>query len=188
MFMKILAATSCTLALLALGGARAEGAGGDEKEPRVRSRVLPLSSREAVSLSLNHNLDIEVARFQPWIEDQNIFAAMGAWDHVAYASVSGQGNAATSTFSLNGVTKVRTNDVSATVGVRKVLPFGLSYDFSFSNDRSETNVLTSAFNPAWSQNLGGTVTLPLLKGLGTASNTSTLIIARHSRDQSVDGF
>src|SRR6185295_13056758 len=95
--MKLLAWVLC----VALGG-------GDEKDavPRpnllpadastkagkeaeaVKRRLLPLSAREAVSLSLNHNLDIEVARYQPWIEDQNIYSAMGLWDHVAYASIS----------------------------------------------------------------------------------------------------
>jgi outer membrane protein TolC len=162
--------------------------GGDEKETPVRDRVLPLSAREAVSLSLNHNLDIEVARFQPWIEDQNIFAAMGAWDHVAYATLSGGGNLSTNTFSLSGVSKLRGNDVSTTLGLRKVLPFGMSYDLSFSNERAETSDPLRIPNPAWVQNFGGSLTLPLLKGLGTSANTSTLVVARYSRDQSVDGF
>src|SRR6185503_13026553 len=42
---------------------------GDDKEAAPRApvrRQLPISAREAVNLSLNHNLDIEVARFQPW--------------------------------------------------------------------------------------------------------------------------
>src|SRR6185295_2573729 len=69
--------------------AAALAAGGDDKETPERRRILPMSAREAVGLSLNHNLDIEVARFQPWIEDQNVYAIMGAWDHTAYASVSG---------------------------------------------------------------------------------------------------
>ena len=42
-------------------------AGGDENgapapAAAAKRRALPLSAREAVSLSLNHNLDIEVAR------------------------------------------------------------------------------------------------------------------------------
>jgi outer membrane protein TolC len=172
----------------ALGGA------GDGTEPPkgegpvVRRRTLPLSAREAVSLSLNHNLDIEVARYQPWIEDQNIFAAMGLWDHVAYASISEARDVSPGVSALSGSLKPRNDDVAFTLGMRKLLPFGGSYDFSFSNDRSESNNSFLLINPIWSQSLGGSLTLPLLKGMGTQANTATLVIARYTRDQSVDGF
>lgn len=163
-------------------------AGGDDKETPVRTRTLLLSAREAVGLSLNHNLDIEVARFQPWIEDQNIFAAMGVWDHTAYATVSESRNVSPGLSSLSGASKLRNDDVGVTMGLRKLTPFGASWDVSFSNDRSESNNAFLLFNPIWSQSLAGTVTMPLLKGLGTAPNTTTLLIARNTREQSVDGF
>src|SRR6185295_5645470 len=168
--------------------------GGDGSEtpkgetPVVRRRTLPLSAREAVSLSLNHNLDIEVARYQPWIEDQNIYAAMGAWDHVAYATVSEARDVSPGISSLSGASKLRNDDVGFTLGVRKLLPFGGSYDFSFANDRSESNNSFLLVNPIWSQSLGGSFTVPILKGMGTEANTATLIIARNTRDQSVDAF
>src|SRR5262249_42467477 len=162
--------------------------GGDDKETPVKRRQLPLSAREAVSLCLNHNLDIEVARYQPWIEDQNIFAAMGQWDHVAYATVSEARDVSPGVSTLSGNIKPRNDDVAFTVGLRKLLPFGGSYDLSFSNDRSESNNTFLIINPIWSQSFGGSLTLPLLKGLGTEANTATLIIARHTRDPAVDAF
>src|SRR6188474_867187 len=96
-------------------------AGGDENGAPastavVKRRALPLSAREAVSLSLNHNLDIEVARYQPWIEDQNIYAAMGLWDHVAYATVSEGRDVAQGVSTLSGSAKPRNDDLSFTVG------------------------------------------------------------------------
>ena len=169
---------------LSEGEARVEG---DDKDTPVR-RSLPLSAREAVSLSLNHNLDIEVARYQPWIEDQNIFSAMGLWDHVAYATVSAAQDVSPGVSSLSGAVKPRNDDVAFTLGVRKLLPFGASYDLSFSNDRSESNNSFLLLNPIWSQSFGASVTLPLLQGLGTQANTATLVIARYTRDQSVDSF
>jgi outer membrane protein TolC len=163
-------------------------AGGDDKEIPLKKRMLPLSAREAVGLSLNHNLDIEVARYQPWIEDQNIFAAMGTWDHTAYASVQDQRSVSPGTSVLNGVAHVHSEATAFTVGVRKVTPLGLAYDVNFTNDRSETNDQSFILNPIWSQTLGGTVTMPLLRGLGTEANTATLVVARHTRDQSVASF
>src|SRR6185369_8088722 len=141
--------------------------GGNEKDAASAAAVrrqLPLSAREAVSLSLNHNLDIEVARFQPWIEDQNIFATMGQWDHTLYATVSSGRDVSPGVSTLSGATKLRNDDVAFTVGLRKLLPFGASYDLSFSNDRSESNNSFLLINPIWSQTLGGSVTVPLLQG------------------------
>lgn len=168
---------------------RADTVPGSRGEPgESRRRTLLLSAREAISLSLNHNLDIEVARFQPWIEDQNIFAAMGQWDHVAYGTVSDAYSVTEATSVLAGAAKPRQDDIVFTLGVRRLLPFGASYDLSFSSDRTDTNNSFFLFNPVWSESFGGTFTLPLLKGLGTTANTSTLLIARYTRDQSVDAF
>ncbi len=161
------------------------GAVGEGEKAR---RVLPLSAREAVNLSLNHNLDIEVARYQPWIEDQNVYSALGTWDHVAYASVIGARASRPGTSSLSGGTRLRSDTTGFTLGVRKTLPFGASYDLSFSSDRSESNNSFSLFNPVWSQSGGGSFSVPLLKGASMTANTSTLVIARHSRDISVDLF
>ncbi|HZE99814.1 MAG TPA: TolC family protein [Planctomycetota bacterium] len=163
-------------------------AGGDDKETPVRKRLLPLSAREAVGLSLNHNLDIEVARYQPWIEDQNIYSAMGIWDHTAYATVSDARSVSPGTNVLNGVAKVRNEATSIQIGVRKLTALGLAYDLNYTNDRSETNDQSFILNPIWSQTLGGSVTMPLLRGMGVGPNTATLVIARNTRDQSVDAF
>ena len=102
--------------MLAILWAAALLGGGDDKEAPVKRRQMPLSAREAVSLSLNHNLDIEVARYQPWIEDQNIFAAMGLWDHVAYATVSDSKDVSPGVSTLSGAVKPRNDDVAFTLG------------------------------------------------------------------------
>ncbi len=166
----------------------AAAAAGDDEAPAARKRVLPLSAREAVSLSLNHNLDIEVARYQPWIEDQNILAALGTWDHVAY--VSGQGGEAVRPgfSSLLDAVKNDTDSSQFSMGVRKELPFGASYDVSYSATRVLSNQPFVTINPRWNESAGVAATLPLLQGGSTTANTSTLLIARNNRDISVDLF
>ena len=162
------------------------GAGEEEKKPRARA--LPLSAREAVSLSLNHNLDIEIARYQPWIEDQNVYAALGPWDHTAYANVTERRDVSPGTSVLSGASRLRNDTTNVTVGVRKVLPSGASYDINYATNRYDSNNSFLLLNPIWSESGGGTFTVPLLKGGSTAANTSTLVIARHTRDISVDVF
>lgn len=152
------------------------------------ARVLPVSLREAVALSMNHNLDIEVARYQPWIEDQNVLAALGTWDHVLYAQGSGSEATSVGFSQLSGATRLESDFFTTTLGIRKVLPFGASYDLSYSFDRSSSNNAFLLINPRWTQTAGLSVALPVLKGGSTAANTATLVVARNGRDISVDQF
>ncbi len=178
---------------LLLGAPRAMG---DEPQARAlgaeasakAARVLPVSLREAVALSLNHNLDIEVARYQPWIEDQNVLAALGTWDHLLYAQASGTESTSVGFSQLSGATRLEDEFLTTTLGIRKVLPFGASYDLSYSVDRSESNNAFLLINPRWNQSAGLSVALPLLQGGSTTANTATLVVTRHGRDISVDQF
>lgn len=172
-----------TLALLL-----ALAAGGGEGKDRAPRKTLPLTVREAISLSLNHNLDVEVARYQPWIEDQNVYAALGPWDHVAYASASSGESLSQPSNTLIDATRPEAETANFTVGLRKSLPFGPRYDLSFSSRRLETNNPFAPFNPRWSQTARASLTLPLLQGAGTTANTSSLLIARHNRDMALDDF
>ncbi len=165
--------------------------GGDESGAPPASRpakVLAVSLKEAVSLSLNHNLDVEVARYQPWIEDQNVLAALGTWDHVLYAQASGSETTSVGFSSLSGATRLENDFASTTLGLRKVLPFGASYDLSYSFDRSLSNNSFLLINPRWTQSAGLSLAFPILRGGSTAANTATLVVARIGRDVSVDQF
>jgi outer membrane protein TolC len=182
--MKTLVAALLLLAL-ALPASADEAARPPERPP---ARVLPLSLREAVALSLNHNLDIEIARYQPWIEDQNILAALGTWDHFLYAQASASQSQSVGFSQLSGATQLENDFFTTTLGIRKVLPFGASYDLSYSVDRSESNNSFLLINPRWNQSAGLTLGLPLLRGGSTDANTATLVVARNSRDGAVDDF
>ena len=160
--------------------------GGKPAKPGVRT--IPLSVREAVSLSLNHNLDIEVARYQPWIEDQNVLVAAGAFDHVIYADAN-RGRSQTPGFSsLSGALQLEDDTKILGAGIRKVLPFGASYDLFYRSDYLKSNNSFLLENPVYTQSAGLGLTLPLLRGWGDTTNTATLLVARNNREISVDSF
>jgi outer membrane protein TolC len=175
------------LLLAAATAAPALGRDGDGKE-RPPARILPLSLREAVALSLNHNLDVEIARYQPWIEDQNILAALGTWDHVLYANASASETTSPGFSSLSGATVLENDFFSTTFGLRKTLPFGATYDLFYTFDRSLSNNSFLLINPRWTQSAGASLSVPVLRGGSEAANTATLVIARQNRDVSVDQF
>ncbi len=153
-----------------------------EKEPGR------LSLRQCMDLALGHNLDIEVARYQPWIEDQNILAAYGAFDFTAYASGSGGETLTPTGSALSGAGVLDQDTASFAVGMRKTLPFGTTLDASLSSARTLTNSSFVTVNPQWYQTFGVAVTVPLLRGAGTTSNYSTILIARNTREISVYQF
>jgi outer membrane protein TolC len=164
------------------------GGGEGEKGSRPAPRTQSLSVREAVSLSLNHNLDIEVARYQPWIEDQNVLAAFGPFDHVLYAGAT-RGWAQSPGFSsLSGALQLEEDTKNLNAGLRKTLPFGASYDLFYRSDYLKSNNSFLLENPVYTQSAGLGLTLPLMKGWGETANTATLIVARNNRDISVDVF
>ncbi len=160
----------------------------DESNRLIHRGGMRLALREAVAMSLEHNVDIEVARYQPWIEEQNVLAAMGPWDHVAYAAGSGGETLRPGFSMLLDPERPDIDEAGFTLGLRRTLPCGASFDLSFSADRSYSNLPFSLFNPSWTQRAGATVTLPLLRGGSTAANTATLVVAGHERDGSVDQF
>ncbi len=198
-------------ALLAMGGAMSAGA---QDPPRVvpaasdagtgatgvapakpdahaaqaDPRTLRLSLRQSLHLALNHNVDIEISRYQPWIEDQNVLSSLGAFDHIVYSSLSFGENESKSGNPFD-TSDIETDRFNSTVGVRRVLPFGLSYDLSFRADRSKTNAFfSSGINPAWNESLTLALAQPLLKGRGTDAQYTGVIVARHGRQAAVERF
>ncbi|HEX7899427.1 MAG TPA: TolC family protein [Planctomycetota bacterium] len=162
--------------------------GGDDEARKPVRKSIPLSVREAVALSLNHNLDIEIARYQPWIEEQNVLVTLGQWDHVLYGSAVRSRAVQPGTSSLSGASKLESDGKDVEFGVRKLLPFGGSYDVFAGGNYIRSNNSFLLENPLYTDSAGVAITLPLLRGGSTAANTATLVIARNERDISVDVF
>lgn len=154
----------------------------DGKEPGK------LSLRQCIDLALGHNLDIEVARYQPWIEDQNILAAYGGFDFTAYATGSGGETLTPTGSALSGAEVLDQDTANFTLGMRKTLPFGTTVDVGFTSARTLTNSSFYTINPQWYETFGVALTVPLLRGAGTTSNYSSILIARNTREISVYGF
>jgi outer membrane protein TolC len=147
-----------------------------------------LSLKECVHLALNHNLDIEISRYQPWIDDQGLRAAFGAFDHVLYADASSGRNRLTARDLFAGVPTLSTDDSTFRTGLRRTIPAGMTYDLSFAVDRQESNSSFVIFDPAWQQSMGLSLTIPVLRGAGEEANVTPIVLARNARRVSVTEF
>jgi len=147
-----------------------------------------LSLRECVFLALNHNIDIEISRYQPWIDDQSLRSAFGVFDHVLYADASGGRNRLAARDVLVGVPVLSTEDALFRTGLRRTIPAGLTYDLSVVVEREETNSSFATVDPFWQQSVGLSVTVPVLRGAGEEVNTTPIVLARNARRISVADF
>jgi outer membrane protein len=155
--------------------------------PRAPDEIR-LSLGECVHLALNHNLDIEISRYQPWIEDQNVRSAFGPFDHVLYADASGGRNRLAARDVLVGVPLLSTEDALFRTGLRRTLPVGLTYDLNFVLEREESNSTFLTFDPFWQQSVGLSLSAPLLRGSGEEYSTTPIVLARNARRISVADF
>ena len=147
-----------------------------------------LSLRECVHLALNHNLDIEISRYQPWIEDQNLRGAFGTFDHVLYADASTGRNRLSARDVLVGVPVLSSEDSLFRTGVRRTLPAGVTYDVNVAIEREQSNNPTALIDPLWQQSFGVQLSVPVLRGAGEEANTTAIVLARNARRVSVADF
>jgi outer membrane protein len=159
-----------------------------EPVPPKAPEEIRLSLRECVHLALNHNLDIEISRYQPWIEDQNLLAAFGSFDHVLYADASTGRNRLAARDLFVGVPLLSSEDTQFRTGVRRTLPMGATYDVNYTVDREETNSAFAFIDPFWQQSFGVSLAVPVLRGAGEEANTTAIVLARNARRVSVAEF
>lgn len=151
-------------------------------------QTLELSVKQAVAMALNNNLDIEVARFDPWIQERTLLASFGAFDTVVFATNNYTDSNQQTASALAGADILKREINDASLGVRKKFPFGASTEVKFSSQRSKTNSAFALLDPAWTDSVGITLTVPVLKGAGYDYNYGDIQINQARRDSSLHTF
>ena len=120
---------------------------GAGQEDRAKTAELRLSLGECIQLSLNHNLGVEISRYQPWIDDQAILATFGAFDHFFYADSSTGRNHMAAASLLAGAPEIDDQNALLMTGIRRTLPMGVMVDVNYSVHRDSTNSAFATLNP-----------------------------------------
>ncbi len=129
-----------------------------------------ITLQEAVALGLEYNLGLQIIRNDPAFAREEERAAWGGWEPNLIANYERAHNETPITSSLQaflGTTGNRTIDnfENADVGIAGVLPWGLSYASTYSNDRVSSNSGLYAFKPQYLALWSTQVTVPLLRDL-----------------------
>ena len=160
------------------------GTGGQQASQAAGSPVVKkLSVDEAVQMALEQNLDLQVQRVNPRIQDLNIVTARTAWTPNFTSGLS-NGNSKTPNYNIytaSGST-LSTNQLQWSFGANQQLPWGGGYNVSWGSQRSKTNNAFDLTNPALAATVSATYTQPFLRNFKIDSARQQLLISRKNRE------
>ena len=153
-------------------------------QPGTRSGDLrEIRLEEAVTLALEKNLDIQVAKLDPQSADFQIAGFRNSYRPAFTSQVGMRDQYQLPTSSLNGGTKVNNGTATYNFGLsQNVSKYGGSYTVNWTNSRVETSNTFSTFNPSFQTNLVGAYTQPLLRGFKIDNVRQQLLISTINRD------
>ena len=145
-------------------------------------RQQPLSLRQALSLALENNKDIELARDNVKIAEFDLLGSRGAYDpRLSSSSYFERIESPISSFLSGGGANasVVQNDYTANLRFEGLAPkFGGNYRLDFSSIRLTNNSLFTALNPQYPTALTFTYAQPLVRGLRFDNNRRLIEIAK----------
>ncbi len=174
----------------------------------IQNGELRLSLQDAISLALENNLDISVARFTPWIADTDVLRTKSGG---AGRGIAGTGTASvlgaipstsfdptyTSTFSWDRRSIPINNPFTAGTGVAQAaltnystqwnnqlsqgFHTGTGYAISWNNNRTSTTNPSTFLNPSVQSSLFFSFSQQLLNGFGLLPNTRFILSAKNGR-------
>ena len=141
---------TASMVLIALTAASAQTRPAAPLAAAPGDQVRQLTIDEAVRLALDNNLGIQIARFNPQVQDLSVALARSAWVPAFTTLVQGASAATPNSGFLSGATtgqnKTTTGRVLSNVGVVQLTPWGGSYSVGWDSTRSTTTNVFSSSN------------------------------------------
>ncbi|MGE3277405.1 MAG: TolC family protein [Vicinamibacterales bacterium] len=142
-----------------------------------------LTIDEAVALALEQNLDLQVERINPQVQDYGISVARSGWTPIFQSSLQNQTqNNPPDSFLSGADTTVNDKRLTSSVGLAQLLPWGGNYSLAWNSGRSETNNEFSSFNPRLSSTFSLNYTQPLLRNFGIDNTRQQIQISKKNRE------
>ncbi len=151
----------------------------DEPADAVR-----LSLGDALSRSLEHNLDLEVFKKDPEIAYQDVLFQKAAFDPNFYSTLN---HSEDKTEPSQAFQSSQTKTDSITAGFSpSLLDFGGRWRAELFSQRVDSNNNINFYNPQYLSGLTLGFTMPFLRGFGKEATTSALVIAKRNLKVSHD--
>jgi HAE1 family hydrophobic/amphiphilic exporter-1 len=171
--------TSAMLTQAATAGSQAPAAQNAQAGPTRR-----LTIEEAVKLALEHNLGIQIARYNPQAQDLTVAQAKAAWvPSFTNTFLKNSQDSPNNNFlagSLGGKTSQASFSNSA--GLQQNTPWGGNYQASWDGSRSTTNSAFSTFSPQVRSGLSFGLVQPLVRNFSIDSLREQVAVSLKNRE------
>ncbi len=146
--------------------------------------VRRMSIDDAVATALEQNLDLQVQRINPQLQDLSLAQFKAAYTPNFVSTVSSSDSTQPSTSFLSGSATGITNGRSNfNVGVASLTSwYGGSYDVRWNNSRNTTNNAFSTFNPQLNSSISATLSQPLLRNFKIDGTRQQLLVGQKNRE------
>ncbi|MEO6010085.1 MAG: TolC family protein, partial [Vicinamibacteraceae bacterium] len=156
---------------------------GPIQEQRGGGAVRRLTIDEAVQAALEQNLDVQVAKVDPQLQQLTVDQSRGVWlpqlsGQLRFNSSSQEPNS-----SLSGAIDTLTNrSFFGSASVDQILPTGTSYSIGWDATRARSNNTFSSFNPSLASSVSFNLTQPLLRGFKIDGNRASYRIQKKNQE------
>jgi len=154
--------------------------------PLPAGDTIQLSLSQAIELTLQNVLDLDVAAYNLEESKFGILSARGAFDPNVEVDL---GATDTQTPATSKVQAPDTKTAYGNAALTGLLPYGTTYSFGWANTRRDSEIPGyTLVNPTYTSSLSLGLTQPLLRNFGKAVNERFVVQARLGQDQSAYGF
>ncbi|MGE0866573.1 MAG: TolC family protein [Vicinamibacterales bacterium] len=144
-----------------------------------------MSIDDAVATAIEQNLDLQVQRFNPQLQDLSTDQFKAAYTPNFVSTISTSDTTQPSTNILSGGTAagITSGQSLFNFGVASLTNwYGGSYDVRWNNGRNTTNNQFSTFNPQLNSSLSATYTQPLLRNFKIDGTRQQLLVSQKNKE------
>ena len=152
--------------------------------PQLQGGVRRLSIDEAVAMALEQNLNLQVDRIDPQIQDYSISVARSSWTPALLLERhDAQPDQPAHRHLRRRPTAITNERLTSQAGVQQVLPWGgASYTAAWNSGRVTTNNVFSSFNPQLNSTVSANYTQPLLRNFKIDATRQQVLVSRKNRE------
>lgn len=137
--------------------------------------LVTMTLEEAISRAMEMNLDVQTARLNPRIQQFALQIAQAAFSPTLNGTYGYNNSTNQSTSQLDGGSRTTTQRQTFNASLDQTVPwYGGRLSADFNNSRTETNNAFSTLNPSFRSTVSLNYTQPLLAGLKTDNQRSSL--------------
>jgi outer membrane protein len=153
-------------------------------QPGTSSGALrELRLEDAVTLALEKNLDIQVARLEPQSVDFLVAGFRNLYLPTLASTVGQRGNYQLPTRTLTGGTRVNQDTLTYNASIAQTLKWGGgNYSLAWSNSKVDSSDILANYNPLYTTGLLMSFTQPLLRGFKLDNTRQQLAVNLLNRD------